>query len=355
MRKIEHYVVRNVNDTKKSILQFKEAPLNSMGQILPVAMMCTSLIGVIIAWILFITNGGYSEQLAKLNGDFLNGISEGFTVGTTNILTSGYIPIIISVFAVTEMIVLFVSYIKTESKVKKIIASICFSVSGLVVGITVVVLGIAFGVFKLSYDIEMKIAAMISKSSGTMNVSMVMCFKIIGIIGVVALIVFTILMLVSQHRWMIKDTILALMVSYLVFPGLLLFLENVIPMIVGSVSIIFIGGFLFILANIFLSGNGGNSENYVPREKVSDKKEMLKETKSSNQKVINDWSGPFWRDKGGIGIMQAQEDYIYCYNAWKEKTAVCGVSAFEKGTVAIIDRKTNRRVMNVAGCKTPAR
>lgn len=355
MRKIKHYITKNVNDTKKSILQFKGTPLNSMGQMFPVAMMCTSLVGMVIAWVLFVINGGYSEQISKLNGDLLNGISEGFTVGTTYILTSGYIPVIISVFAVAEMIILFVSYIKSESKEKKIIASICLAVSGLVVGAAVVIIGIAFGAFQLSYDMEMKIATMLSKSSGIMNDSMVMSFKIIGIIGVVAFIIFIILMFVSKHRWMIKDTVMALLVSFLVFPGLLLFLENVIPMILGIISIIFIAGFLFVLAKIFLSGEGGHSESYNPREKVSDKKELPKEAKSSNQKVINDWSGPFWRDKGGLGILQAQEDHIYCYNVWKEKIAVCGVSAFEKGTVAIIDRKTNRRVMNIAGCKTPAK
>ena len=98
--KNKNFVSRNTNATIDSIKSFKEQPLNSLGQILPVGMVSTSLIGFLVAIIKFVLNGGFSKQISEIDRDFVNGISKGFTYGTSEILTSGIVSKTISIMLI---------------------------------------------------------------------------------------------------------------------------------------------------------------------------------------------------------------------------------------------------------------
>ena len=82
-------------------------------------------------------------------------------------------------------------------------------------------------------------------------------------------------------------------------------------------------------------------------------KEKAQPKKEFQQKKEFNLNSAFWRDEGGNGIMIPTGDCIYVINGWGEKTYVCTVHDYEKGKVAIINKKV--RVMNIAGCKTPIR
>lgn len=355
--KIKEFFRKNVEATTASIKFFNEQPLNSLGQIIPVGMVVASMVGFIVAIIKFIIAGGFSNQITALKGDFFGGISEGFTSGTASVLTSGIVSTIISILLFVELLVLVISYYKTESKAKKIVASICLGIGIILFGVAGFVLAVGFGVINLSEQMEMKIVEMLTVFDGMQTSTIVNGLKITAIIGVVALIVFVILMLVSEHKWMIKNTVFALLLSYIILPLVLLLVENIIPMIVGVVAIVVIGGAIFLGGKIFLSGSGESSGSSSVGGSVgtpsSTSRTESKPKEKYQQKKEYDLNTTFWRDKGGYGIAVPQADCIYMKNAWGEKTYVCTVHDFEKGNVAIINKRV--RVTNVAGCKTPER
>lgn len=352
---IKEFITENKDDTLSSIKNIKERPLESLAQLFPVSMVCTSAVGFIVAIVMFIVEGGFSNQIrAAIKGDFFGGISEGFTSGTTLILTSGVVSKIISVFLLAEIIVLVILYFKTESKVKKIVAGICLGIGGVLFGFAGFFLAVGFGVIS-SEKAEIILLNMLSNLDSMQIDVIVNGLKIIALIGVVLLIVFTVLMFTSQNRWIIKNTVIAILISYIILPLVLLLIENLIPMFIGLIAIVIIVGILLFTAKLFLEGEGESSSGY--NYEYSNYSKSSKPVKSTEpyQKEIKDWSGPFWRDEGGLGFFLSQEDHIYCYNIWKEKHAICTVTAFETGKVAIIDSKTKRRIMNIAGCKTPKR
>jgi hypothetical protein len=355
--KIKEFFRKNVEATTASIKFINEQPLNSLGQIIPVGMVVASMVGFIVAIIKFIIAGGFSNQITSLKGDFFGGISEGFTSGTASVLTSGIVSTIISILLFAELLVLIISYYKTENKAKKIVASICLGIGTVLFGVAGFILAVGFGVINLSEQMEMKIVEMLTVFDGMQTSTIVNGLKITAIIGVVALIVFVILMLVSEHKWMIKNTAIALLLSYVILPLVLLLVENIIPMIVGVVAIVVIGGAIFLGGKIFLSGSGESSGSSSVGGSVgtssSTSRTESKPKEKYQQKKEYDLNTTFWRDKGGYGIAVPQADCIYMKNAWGEKTYVCTVHDFEKGNVAIINKRV--RVTNVAGCKTPER
>lgn len=350
--KIKEFFRKNVEATTASIKFINEQPLNSLGQIIPVGMVVASMVGFIIAIIKFIIAGGFSNQITSLKGDFFGGISEGFTSGTASVLTSGIVSTIISILLFAELLVLIISYYKTENKAKKIVASICLGIGTVLFGVAGFILAVGFGVINLSEQMEMKIVKMLTVFDGMQTSTLVNGLKITAIIGVVALIVFIILMLVSEHKWMIKNTAIALLLSYIILPLVLLLVENIIPMIVGVIAIVVVGGVMFLGGKIFLSGNGESSGSSSTGGSVSS---SSKGTHSENkpkekyQKPIKlDLNTTFWVDTDIIGCR-----CVYYKNNIGAPNQACSVYDFEKGNVAIFNR--GKRIMSVPGCKTPER
>lgn len=355
--KIKEFFRKNVEATTASIKFFNEHTLNSLGQIIPVGMVVASIVGFIVAIIKFIIAGGFSNQITSLKGDFFRGISEGSTYGTASVLTSGIVSTIISILLFAELLVLIISYYKTENKAKKIVASICLGIGTVLFGVAGFILAVVFGVINLSEQMEIKIVEMLTVFDGMQTSTIVNGLKITAIIGVVALIVFVILMLVSEYKWMIINTAIALLLSYVILPLVLLLVENIIPMIAGVVAIVVIGGAIF-LGGIFLSGSGESSGSSSVGGSVgtsSSTSRTESKPKEKDQRIKKyDLNTTFWRDKGAyIGIVTPEADCIYMNNAQGEKTYVCTVDDFEKGNVAIINKRV--RVMNIARCKTPER
>ena len=361
--KNKNFVSRNTNATIDSIKSFKEQPLNSLGQILPVGMVSTSLIGFLVAIIKFVLNGGFSKQISEIDRDFVNGISKGFTYGTSEILTSGIVSKTISIMLIVELFVLVVSYLKTETKAKKVIVCTCFVIDIILFGMVDLILLIGFGKINLSKETEMKILDFLSIFEGVKKATVLNGLKIIVAMGIVAFILFIVLMFLSKHRWMIKNSAVALLISYVIIPLVLLLIENIIPMILGIVVVVIYGGILLVMGKGLASGTGEISDGTSKHQSrsVSPKisyshnksKEKAQPKKEFQQKKEFNLNSAFWRDEGGNGIMIPTGDCIYVINGWGEKTYVCTVHDYEKGKVAIINKKV--RVMNIAGCKTPIR
>ena len=309
---------------------------------------------ILIAIIKFAISGGFAEQITALKADIFKGISNGFTLGTVSVLTSGAISDIIAILLLIEVLVLVISYYQTESKAKAIIASICLG-SGLVLfGVAGFVLAVGYGVINVSEQMETKVAKLLEVFDSMQTAALVNW--IVAAIGVVILVVFFVLLLLSKHKWMIKNSIIAILFCIIV-PLFLLLVENIIPLIVGIVASVLIGGAVFLCCKIFLnSGDGESSSSNIGESVVPASSNTPAESKSKEKyqkKKEYDINTIFWRDKGGYGIAVPQADCIYMNNTWGQKTYVCTVQEFEKGDVVIINKRV--RVVDIAGCKTPLR
>lgn len=341
-----------------SVKTFKEEPISNLAYLLVIAMALTAIISGVVSYIMFAAQGGYSQQIELLKNSGLDGISAGFTNGTVELITSGITSKIMCGLVFAEFVVMMISYFKNSSKVKRIIMIVDLVFCAIVIALATVVFWIAVGELVIT---EQDAYKYFGEFDGmTINLRAILITYLV--VATISLITYLVLVFTTREcRWMMGYTALALLFVNIAVPLFFLVLENIIPLVTGAVALVVIGVLIFFGFKIFLSGGDSTStpstssgrDNYSTQKEVVNETKL--ETKPSNQKEIKDWSGPFWRDKGGYGFFVPQADCIYVKNAWGEKTYVCTVYDFEKGNVAIIDYKTKCRVMNIAGCKTPAK
>ena len=80
------------------------------------AICLTSIVTGIVTYIMFIVNGGYSSQVGSIKENGLDGISEGFTSGTTGMMVPGIVGKILLALVVAELIVMLINYFKNRGK-----------------------------------------------------------------------------------------------------------------------------------------------------------------------------------------------------------------------------------------------
>lgn len=233
-----------VRETKESVRTIKYNPLNSLGQLIPVAMGLISFISFVVAYICFIAGGGYSEQIELIKAQGVDGTEEAFTYGTVNILSKGVVPTILNILFLLQIVVMIVTYMRHESKRMKILALVDLIVMGTAIS--------AEGAFIILFgyvDFGKKIFANASTAS-TIRTTV----RTVMVVFVVALIVFVILQVIARSRWMLGHSIGALLMSYVILPLLLLLLENIVPLVVAFVFVAIVAG---VFAMMLLCCIGG--------------------------------------------------------------------------------------------------
>ena len=356
MIRVKEFIRKTTKETIDSIKIFSVHPFNSLGQLIPVGMLCTSFIGFIVAIIMFAVEGGFSNQIIELKEDFFGGISEGVTGGNVSAVMYGIVSTIILIFLLTEIVIIIVSFYMTEGMAKKIIASICFGIAFISGGITLI-LAVGFGEINLSPQMEKKVEAILLNFEDVPIATFSNILKISILALGIAVLVFLLLIFLSEHRRKVINTAIALLLSYIVLPLCLLLIENLIPLCTEIAAIVIIGGAIVFGCIAYFGGGGessGSSKTGSGSINSATRSGSGKSPKEKNQQQkVYDLNTTFWRDKGGYGIAVPQADCIYMKNAWGEKTFVCTVSEFERGDVAIINKKV--RITKVAGCNTPMR
>ena len=219
---IKSFFKKNIEATQESIKCFKEQPFLSLGQLIPVGMVMTSTIGFIVAIVMFIFEGGISNQISGIKSDLWKGVSNGFTYGTSSVLTSGVVSTIVLLLLLVELIVLVITYCKSENKTKRIIACVCLGIGSILATSVGLILAAGFEYISMSEQAQLNFAKMLTIFIRMSTESIVNTLKIIGVIGLVSFIVFIVLMLISEHRWMIKNSVIALCVSFIVLPLLVM-------------------------------------------------------------------------------------------------------------------------------------
>lgn len=110
----KNFAKQNAEATVSSIKHFKEQPLNSLGQLLPIGIICTSATGFVVSLIQFAALGGLSSQISMLKANPVDNLSQSFTSGTVGTLISGAVPLIITALFIAELTVFIISCRKTK-------------------------------------------------------------------------------------------------------------------------------------------------------------------------------------------------------------------------------------------------
>lgn len=347
---IKKSIINKQNAIMKALKNMRKQPLKSLAQIFPLMMVLTSLIGFIVAIVIFIVSGGYSEQIAKIKDDLLGGMLEGFTFGTVEILISGIVPTIIFIIFFAEITILVILYFNSEDKVKKIIVSVCLGIGSIFFLGAGFILAVGFGLIS-SEKSERILMELLVSLDGMKKDSLVTGLIIIALIGVISLIVFIILMFVSQNRWIIKHSACALLITYIIFPLTLILVENIIPMFIGLIAFVFIGGALLVIGKIFLCGGDGSSvsDNFDSSHLSTTRNNITDKPKERYQRKVElQLNTMFWVDNNYMGCK-----CVFYKNNINADSSACTVYEFEKGEVAIYNK--GKRVMNIPGCKLPER
>ena len=98
---ITDYVSERVADGKDALVNFKDAPVESLTCLIPLAIKIIAIITGIVAYIAYLVTGGYTEQIARISEyGFMN--DSIFSVGTAGWITGGIIGDFIGILVLIE-------------------------------------------------------------------------------------------------------------------------------------------------------------------------------------------------------------------------------------------------------------
>ena len=343
MKKIQQFINLNTKETIDSVKNFKKQPLKSVGQILPVMMVLLSFIGLIHSIMIFASNNGYSNQIEEIkNGEFF-GFMDTFTAGSTEALTHSVFYKIIIFLLLAELLVLLISILKEGHIFCKIVAVLSLIAGAGVSVFAGFVLGVFTGRIRFSYEEEQRIAERI-KTEGIQISEVVDKFQIVLFVGCLLLLLFVLISVISGFGWIYKKNIQAILISYIIFPIILWFSQNLVPIQVGIVviAITFVLGGFFIgtMANSIGDDSGGSYSDYS--EGSCSTKNVKKVEKTNQQKewginrparlfVESDFTGTKVIRAYGQGIFSNEYNEPIYYNLVGEPT----LYEFKKGDLII--------------------
>lgn len=317
-----------------AVQTLRENPLDSLGLLFPAASLFIAIIGFVIAYVSFLVNGGYTEQISIIKQeDFV----EAFTTGTVYIMYENVIKNSILFLVAGAVIVMITAYFRRENKMKKVLLTVDLAVCAMAGGILAVFIAVDTGKIKLSETHETAIREAVER--GELQALKSFLFGI-AVVVLVSVIFVLIALLVSQVRWMLFYNVGSCLISFAGLPILLLVLENIIPLALEIVVIFVAGIIVKILLSLVRSDDGNSSamgEKRKPAEKHNDKRNVKIKKYEGNLK--------FYRGKGGYGIMTPQADCIYFDGNLHSREYVCTVSDYENGKVEIW--LNGRKVENV--------
>lgn len=206
----------------KSINDFREHPNESLGSIFPVAGGIAAVVGFLVAYIMFIVNGGYTNQIEIIEK---SGFNKAFTWGTVPVLYGGVMLFVIGLFLVAQAVVTMRTYFQEATKSKKAVM-----ITDLILIVLAIITMIVFDAINDSDEATKTFYIVFT------IVSLVLFFTFIGLI------------LSCECRWMAVRIIQLIMVAFIILPVLLLFLENVIPLVIFVIVIaaLFLGAWITI-------------------------------------------------------------------------------------------------------------
>lgn len=348
-----------VSRTGESIKGFGADPINNLGFLVPMAICLTSIISGIVTYIMFIVNGGYSSQVGSIKQNGLDGISAGFTSGTTGMMVSGIVSKIFLALVIVELIVMLINYFKNRGKGMRIAMIVDLVAIGVIIALSTVVFWIVVGELVFSED---QIYQALGRFEGvTINLrAILIAYAVVTLVAVICFIVFT--LITAECRWMVGYTALALVFANIVMPLFFLILQNIIPLVTGAVAIVVIGALIIFEIKIFASGggeassasssssSGGSWSSSYAEKKVNtgNLSESGEKKRAKHELVIEETCAyvPDFNRTFGFKLWKIHgmmHDYIASDNGMTTRE-ICSLEWFEKGKFHIYESESGREI-----------
>jgi hypothetical protein len=238
-------------ETIKKVKTLKQNPIGSLGFLIPEAMILLTVICSIYAYIAFIAQGGYSSQISLFQQNGFNGISKGFTSGTSGILVNSPVSTLILLLFFVQIAVMTIAYLKNAGKTKKNIMLAAFAL-----------LGIAGIVFLIAMFLNLAIPTQLSVSFINWEIRYgrtvgAICLAMVTI----GVLIYAVLIFKSKFRWMLKSGSLSMAINYICAPLIILLAENIIPIVSGVITLIVIAAALCFGCTAVFSSFGSPRES----------------------------------------------------------------------------------------------
>ena len=347
-------------NAKESIKSFRDNPINGLGSIIPMLIGLVSLITGVIAYIKFITSGGYSLQLEMIKQNGFKGIRDSFTTGTTSMMISGVIGKVLLALFLAEFILILINYFKNREIGMRIAMIIDLIVAGIVIALPNITddMFINVGLRVFSEEQILQIYKGLEEKAGII----VIIYGGIAIATLIFLLVFIID--TAGCKEMVVYMGYALACAYIIFPLFFLFLQNVIPLVsgvVGGVALVVIGALFIFGFKILVSSNGEGGAISSSSESSSGGGSW---SSSYKEKKVNTECGENKRKKGELVIEETcayvpdlnsflgfklckvhgiTHDYVAIDNIATTRE-ICSLELLEKGKFHIYESESGREV-----------
>ena len=337
--KKNRFLNNTMDEVVNAVKSFTKNPIDSIGILIPVLIGLTALIGFITAYITFIVNGGYTEQIELIKTNGIDGINKAFTSGTIYIIYSGIVPGIISVLFVVAFIMMMIAYITRESKAKKIIMIVILSFIALIGGIILLIDTI------YERKVEPVTAQEISILELLDDFNMPMIILVIAVLALLLVVSLFILLFTAKSGWMVKHNITAALTSFVGLPLLLLFLENIVPLFAGIVVLAVIGGVIYVIFKSVSSsaGSGGGVLSSSEGSSSGHSKNSLDKSKDEKKNDKNcayvNLDGKLYKIHGLI-----DPDYVGYNGSGLAISYICSLDDLRKGRFHIYDKATGKEI-----------
>ena len=339
------FVKNTVKRTFESIKQFKDDPFYSIGQIIPVLITLVAFVGCIVAFIMFISNGGYVKQINIIKMEGFSGIKNAITKGTVPFVYQSVIHIIVNVLLAIQFINVLIVYFYESSIIRRVVT--IFDMVIILVAIAIIVFFSKVNLEEIKwFDGKIDNVAL---TLGEWKLSTVYLIAfIVTIVAIVAFIVFLILISTGESGWMFGHGIVAAIITYAAFPLFLILLENIVPAIVSAIFVLII----WIIFKVVLYNEGGDENSSSAEvESVGEKKTYSSERQNSRitEEKVQQKNCIYIQDLNktlGIKLYKekrATNTFIVSDNLLAQRK-LCTVKDLENGKFHIYDKATGREV-----------
>ena len=341
-----------INNVKDSIKDFKQDPIENLAFLVTVGIGLNALINGIIAYILFISRGGYTAQIQAVKEYGIFQSYEGkYTTGTTGMIIGGVAGKILIALLLVEFILLMFTYFKNTGIAKKIIMIIDLGVTGVRLIISLI-----------SYLCAMQGSNMdgVPLLFGGNSLSVQKIIMINAIVTLCTIAIFFILILtIKACRWMLGYSAIALLMALALIPLIVLILENIIPIATGILAFIIVG--IIVVAVIWAvtrstgapnpekSASWNSSESHSGSKKGGQLSERGERKRKNDELVIEEHCAyiPNYKQWGGFKLYKVHghiEDYIETDNGFLNRK-ICSLELYNNGKFHIYEAKSRREII----------
>lgn len=243
-----------ISRTKSSVCNFKKDPVGNLGFLIPITICLTSFISGIITYIIFIVRGGYLSQVGLIKESGVDGIFDGFTSGTVEMMRSGITAKIILILVIAELIVMLISYFKSRGKRMRIAMIVDLAILVIMIALSNVIFWMAVGKLVL-LDEQIYLFLMLFEGITIKLKAIFITYAVVLLVSVICFIVFS--LITNECRWMFGYTAFSVLIINTVVPLFFWLLQNVIPL-VGAIFVIVVG---FLVIKFIFSIFADHPEN----------------------------------------------------------------------------------------------